>query len=130
DYRGGDAEFDEGQRDASHAERAAARHGEDERRGHEPERAAAELPGEDADGDHRQNVVEPAGRMRETGDETVRVADAALSGGGSGNEGEGGGRQASAHGRSLLSAKKMIRAKLHISGAVCKGAPSVARLRH
>jgi hypothetical protein len=79
--------------------------GEDEGRGHEPERAAAELPGEDADGDHRQNMVEPAERMRETVNETVRVADAGMSEGGGGNEREGGGRQANAHGRSLLSAK-------------------------
>jgi hypothetical protein len=35
----------------------------------------------------------------------VRVADAGMSEGGDGNEGEGGGRQANAHGRSLVSAK-------------------------
>ena len=106
DDRGGDSDFGERHRDAGHAERAAGRHGEHEGRGHEPERTAAELPGEDADGDHRQNVVEPAERMRETGNETVRVADAGMSEGGGGNEREGGGRQASAHGRSLLSVKK------------------------
>ncbi len=101
----GNPEFDERHRDAGHAERAAGRHGEGEGRGHEPERAAAELPGEDADGDHRQNMVEPAERMRETGNETVRVADAGMSEGGGGNEREGGGRQANAHGRSLVSAE-------------------------
>src|SRR5262245_24602570 len=112
DHRGGDAEFDEWQWDAGHADGAAARHGEDEGRGHEPERAAAELPGKDADGDHRQNVVEPAERMRETVNETVRVADAGMSEGGGGNEREGGGRQANAHGRSLLSAKQSHRRKI------------------
>jgi hypothetical protein len=50
-------------------------------------------------------MVEPAERMRETGNETVRVADAGMSKGGGGNEREGDGRQANAHGRSLLSAK-------------------------
>jgi hypothetical protein len=44
--------------------------------------------------------------MRETGNETVRITDAGMSEGGGGNEREGGGRQASAHGRSLLSVKK------------------------
>ena len=67
--------------------------------------AAAELPGEDADGDRRQNMVEPAERMRETVNETVRVADTGMGEGGGGNEREGGGRQANAHGRSLVSAK-------------------------
>jgi hypothetical protein len=50
-------------------------------------------------------VVEPAERMRETGNEAVRVAEAGMSEGGGGNEREGGGRQASAHDRSLLSVK-------------------------
>src|SRR5262249_19769593 len=78
DHRGGDTESAERRRDAGQAERAAGRYDEDEGRGHEPERAAAELPGEDADGDHRQNVVEPAERMRETGNETVRITDAGM----------------------------------------------------
>jgi hypothetical protein len=99
DHRGGDAQLNERHWHAGNAECAAGRHDQDEARWHEPERAAAELPGEDTDGDHRQNVVEPAERMREAVHETVPVADPGMSEGGGRNEREGGGdRQASAHG--------------------------------
>ena len=77
----------------------------DEGRRHQPQRAAAELPGEDADGDHRQDVIEPAERVREAVHESVHLADAGMRQGGGRHEREGGGDgQASAHGWSPLAA--------------------------
>ena len=105
----GDAEFDRRQLDPGDAERAACRHHQHERRRHEPERASAELPGEDADRDHRQHVVEPAERMREALHEAVHVADAAMRQGGGRDEREGGGDRSktTAHG-GFLSARRRI----------------------
>jgi hypothetical protein len=75
-------------------------------------------------------MVEPAEGMRETGNETVRVADAGMSEGGGGNEREGGGRQANAHVVPWCRPNKITGTKLHITGTVCKGAPPVARICH
>src|SRR5262249_13180639 len=102
DYRDGDADFDERQRETSHAERGAGGHNEDEGRRYKGERATAELPGQDADRHHRENVIKPAERMRESPAETVRVARAGMSEGNRGNKREGGGYQASAHGFPLI----------------------------
>ena len=131
DDRGGNAGFDHRYRHAGHRERAADRHGEDEGRGHQPQRAAAELPGEDADGDHRKNVIEPAQRVREAMGESVHLADAGMRQGGGRHEREGGGDgQAliallgSAHGGSplaALAAGKIIGANSHIEAALRKG---------
>src|SRR6266511_2686073 len=122
DDRGGNAEFDERQREPSHAERGAGRHDEDESRGHEPERAPAELPSEDTDRHHRQNVVDPPDRTCKTPNKTVQLTRTGMSEGGGGNEREGGGRQASAHGWSPCGRANNSCAKLHITGVLDKGA--------
>ena len=99
DHRGGDAGFDHRHRHVAHRQRAAQRHRGDERGRHQPQRAAAELPGEDADGDHREDMVEPAERMREAVGESMHLADAGMRQGGGRHEREGGGDgQALAHG--------------------------------
>ena len=69
---------------AGDAEEAAERHDADESERHEPQRAAAELIGENADHDHGELVVEAAERMHEAMHEPARGADASM--------GESGGR--------------------------------------
>ncbi len=74
----GDAGLDERHRDAREAERAARRHRQHEARRHQPQRPAAQLVGEQTDRDHRQDVIEPAERMREAVHETMRVTAAGM----------------------------------------------------
>ena len=118
DNRDGDADFDERQREASHAERGARDHDEDEGRRHEDERTAAELPSQDADGHHGENVIEPAERMRESRRETVHVTRSRKRECGGRNKRESGGDQPSAHGISLSAS--ITAASLHIGGALDK----------
>ena len=91
DHRRRDTEFNERHRDAGHSGRAARRHHQHEARGHEPECAAAELPGEEADRDHRQDMVEAAERMGKAMHEAVPVAVAGMREGGGRDEQNGGG---------------------------------------
>ena len=120
DDRGGDPEFDERHRDSVEAESAGGCHHQHEGRRHQPQRTPAELPGENADRDHRQHVVEPAERMREAVHKTVRVADAGMRQGGGRDEREGGGERADqtmVHGGFLPLQGKNIETKLHIKHA-------------
>ena len=74
----GDAGLDERHRNAGETERAACRHRQDEARRHQPQRPAAQLIGEQADRDHRQDMIEPAERMRKAVHETMGVAAAGM----------------------------------------------------
>ena len=76
DERQRDAEFDEGQVDAADAEQEADRHHADEAQRHQPQRAAAEHEGEDADRDHGEDVVEAADRVHEAMQEARRCRHA------------------------------------------------------
>src|SRR6185436_17061389 len=91
-------------------------------------------PGEDADGDHREHVIEPAQRVLEAVGETMHLADAGMREGGGRHEREGGGdgqaarcylaHGGSAHGGSPLAASaagKIIATKSHIGDAARKG---------
>ena len=127
DHGGGDAQLDERQRHAGHAERGAGRHGEDEASRHEPERAPPELPGKDADRHHRQNVVEPAERMGKARYKTVRFTGAGMREGGSGDERKCGGDQAGAHGRPLVG-EQNHRSK-NCTSAACSARARAARRR-
>src|SRR6185436_17435195 len=94
---------------------------------------------EDADGDHREHMIEPAQRMREAMGETMHLADAGMREGGGRHEREGGGdgqalahryltHGGSAHGWSPLAASaagKIIGTKSHIGHAARKGIPAL-----
>src|SRR5262249_29415401 len=118
DYRDGDADFDERQLEASHAERGADGHDEDEGRRQEDERTAAERPSQDADGHDGENMMEPPERMRESQRDTVHVTRSRMRECGGRNKRESGGDQPSAHGISLLAS--ITAASLHIGGALDK----------
>jgi hypothetical protein len=47
------------------------RHDRDKRRRHGPQRASAELSGNQADGGHRQQVIDAAERMQEAGKQAM-----------------------------------------------------------
>ena len=55
-----------GEVDGANAQNAADRHCGEERRRHEEQRPAAQARGKEADGDHRQHMIEPAKGMAET----------------------------------------------------------------
>ena len=67
-------------------------------------------------------MIEPADWVREARDKTVRITHAGMSERGGGNEREGGGDQANAHGFPL-SASNVTAAKSHIGHALDKGVP-------
>ncbi len=106
DHRCCDTGFDEVERHARHAEQAARGHDGQEGRRNEPQRAAADLVGEDTDRHHRQDVVEAGHRVQEAMDElAVFAAVAGVGESGRRSEGhgsEGQSRQKFAHGRFLI----------------------------
>src|SRR5262249_14399788 len=118
DYGDGEADFGERQREASHAERGADGHDEDEGRRHEDERTAAELPSQDADGHDGENMIEPAERMRESRRETVHVTRSRMRECGGRNKRESGGDQPRAPCNSPFAS--ITAANLHTGGALDK----------
>ena len=68
---------------------AADHHGAEEARRHQPQRASADQSGEHADGHHRENMVEPADGMQETGDEADHGRRAGMSRGRAGQRASG-----------------------------------------
>ena len=89
----GDADLDQRDADAGHADGPGQRHGGDEGDGHEPAGVAAQVPGEETDGEHRQKVVEAAQRMEEAADKAAAVVVADMGEGHGRQEGEEGERQ-------------------------------------
>src|SRR5205823_3003776 len=78
--------------DAGDAERARDSHDNDERHWNEPKRSPPELPREDADHQHREDVIEAGNRMPKPMYKAGRVADPSV--------GNGNGRRKESHCRS------------------------------
>ena len=76
DDRQGDADFDEGKINAVETKRTAGRHHGDEARRDKPQRATAEMSGEEADRHHGQHVIEASDRVHEAVYEPRGVANA------------------------------------------------------
>src|SRR5262245_2401226 len=76
DHRKRDADLDKRNRHPHDAEKAAERHEYYEGKRHEPQRASAELIGEETDQDHGELMIETAQRMHEAASESARAADA------------------------------------------------------
>lgn len=106
EYRGGDAGFHEWQLQALEAEQPADQHGADEGAGQGEARGSLLLGGPEADGEHRQQVVEAGERMGEAGDQAVfAVAGVGEGQRRSGEQGEGGEQLGQFHWRFLVVAK-------------------------
>jgi hypothetical protein len=68
-HREGDAQLDCRERHLKHAERTAQGHHDDKGGRHRPDGPATDLGAENSHADHRQEVIRPQHRMRETTDE-------------------------------------------------------------